>query len=469
MDDAPIDEPRQRWWSKSCGGREVLGLALPLMISMASWAVMNFADRMFLFWHSSKAVAAALPAGALYFAIFCFPLGISSYVNTFVSQYNGAGRTKRIGLSVWQGVWVGVAWTPIFLATIPLVPLVFHLSGHASDIVEQEAIYYRALTLGAGGGVISAAFSSFFTGLERTKVVMVVDSSAALLNVVLDYLLIFGVAGFPEMGIAGAGLATSISQWCRALIYWRVMMRAKNVKPYGLVSGRRWDTELSRRLWYYGSANGLQLLVEVTGITGFILLVGNLGEHAMVSTTLAFNINSVAFVPMLGLGVAVSTLVGNHLGKDRDDLAVRTTWTALQIGVGYSGLMALLYVCLPDVFLWGHAANSPIADFGTLRDTVVVLLRFVAAYCTLDAMQIVFVSVLKGAGDTRFVLWTALATAPLPVVATWLGVVKAGWGLYWCWIVVTAWITALAIIYLVRFRQGRWKSMRVIEPEVTAP
>ena len=127
--------------------------------------------------------------------------------------------------------------------------------------------------------------------------------------------------------------------------------------------------------------------------------------------------------------------------------------------------MALCYVTVPDWFLMGHAAGTSAEVFGPLRATTVVLLRFVAAYCLLDALNVVFVSAIRGAGDMRFILWTTLVTSPPPLLATWWGVARQGWGLLWCWAVITAWVCSLGLIYLARFLQGRWQQMRVIEPE----
>ena len=120
----------ENWWSRRCGGREVLALALPLVISMGSWSLMHFVDRMFLLWHSTPAMAAVMPAGMLSFTVVCFPLGVAMYVNTFVAQYEGARRPERIGAVVWQGMRVGIYAMPLFLATIPLAPAVFRLAGH---------------------------------------------------------------------------------------------------------------------------------------------------------------------------------------------------------------------------------------------------------------------------------------------------------------------------------------------------
>ena len=459
------DNGTNNWWSRPCGARDVLVLALPLVISTASWTVMNFVDRMLLLWHSTRAMAAAMPAGMLYFSLLCFPLGLATYVNTFVAQYEGAGRHGRIGLAVWQGVRIGLFATPLFLITIPLAPWMFELAGHEPQVAGLEVLYYQVLCFGAGGHVIASAMSCFFTGRGQTRVVMAVDVTSSLLNGLLDYALIFGHWGFPAMGIEGAAWATVAAQWFRMVAYWWLMMRPIYREKYQLVAGRRFDAPLMWRLLRYGGPTGLQMLVEVSAFSLFVLLVGRLGEDAMAATTLAFNVNSVAWVPMLGLGIALSTMVGQQLGHNRPEMAARATWTAFWMAQTYLSVMAVLYVLAPDLFLFGHASGTDPAEFDRLRKVTVVLLRFVAAYSLLDAMNLMFVGALKGAGDTRFILMVSVITSPLPVLASWAGVTYGGWGLIWCWIVLTLWIWALAVIYFVRFLQGRWRQMRVIEPE----
>jgi len=459
----------ENWWTRPCGGREVLRLALPLVISTGSWSLMHFVDRMFLLWHSTEAMAAAMPAGLLHFTLVCFPLGVAMYCNAFVAQYDGADRPQRIGLVVWQGARIGVLAMPFYLATIPLAPTFFRLAGHSPQVAHLEVIYYQVVTFGAGGMLISAALATFFTGRGQTRVVMLVDCTAVALNLGLDYLWIFGRLGFPALGIEGAAWATVVAQWFKVLVYWRLMMRPVHRHKYGLVSGRRFDPALFRRILYYGGPNGMQLLVEVAAFSFFILLVGRLGADAMAATTLAFNVNSVAFIPMIGLGIAVTTMVGQQLGRDRPDLAARATWTALAMALVYMGTLAVSYVVVPDAFMFGHAAGISADEFAALRDTTVVLLRFVAAYCLFDACLIIFTGAIKGAGDTRFILLTELVMAPLPVVASWVGVRFFGAGLWWCWAAVTAWIWGLGMVFLARFLQGRWRRMRVIEPEPDEP
>ena len=397
----------RHWWRRPSGGRAVVALALPLVLSTASWTLMHFVDRVFLSWYSTETIAAAMPAGMLHFTLLCLPLGIAAYVNTFVAQYWGAERPARIGIVLWQGVTIGLFAVPYFLLMIPLAPFVFRWAGHGATIAELETTYFQTLAFGAGATVISAALAAFFTGLGHSRVVMIVDSGAALLNIVLDYLFIFGVI-VPEMGIFGAGLATVISQWVKVVVYASIISRREFRVPFQIVAGMRFDWPLLRRLFHYGGPSGVQLFVETMAFTAFLFLMGRLGTTELAASTMAFSVNTIAFVPMLGLGIAVTTLVGQQLGRNQPVLAARATWTAFLLGGIYVGVMAILYIAWPNLFLAAFAAGNSADDFDRLGLICVVLLRFVAIYCFWDMMHIVFVSAIKGAGDTRFVLLTTM-------------------------------------------------------------
>jgi len=454
-----------RWWHRPCGGREVLALAGPLVISTMSFTVMTFIDRMFLTHCSLDAVAAAMPAAMLQFTIISFPLGVATYVNTFVAQYHGAQRPRQIGPIVWQGVWIGLLAIPLLLLTSPLAHAYFAWAHHEPHVIKLEITYYDVLIYGSGAVILAGALSSFFTGRGATRVVMAVDSLAALLNGLLAWLWIFGHWGFPRWEIAGAGAATVCAEWFRVLGY-AAVMTAPRYRKYHLLAGWRFRAGLMRQLWTYAAPGGLQWLVECGSFTLFITIVGGLGTLPQAATMLAFNVNSVAWVPMMGMGLAVSTLVGQQLGGNRPDMAARAAWTAFLLAMCYMCSMSLFYLSVPDWFLMGHAAGMDPAKFGPLRDQIVILLRFVAVYCLFDAMNVVFMSAIRGAGDTRFVLCTSLGTSLVPLGLAWLGIYHWHQGLYWCWTLITLWVCSAGFIYLARFLQGRWRSMRVIEPEL---
>jgi MATE family multidrug resistance protein len=350
----------------------------------------------------------------------------------------------------------------LFLLLIPLSPAIFSRTGHPPNVIVQETVYFQALAYGGAAAVISAALASFFTGLGASRVVMIVDVFASLVNVVLDYLMIFGIGWFPEMGITGAGLATSLAQWSKVAGYVAIMTWREFRLPYGLLSGCRWDTPLMLRLLRFGGPSGLQMFCEVAGFTLLTFLMGRLGEATLAASTVAFSVNSIAFVPMIGLGIAVATMVGQQLGADRPELAERATWTSLWMGGAYTVVMAVLYVAIPDLFLVAFSAGQP-GQFDEAAALCRVLLRFVAAYCVLDMAQIIFSSAIKGAGDTRFVLLTSALIAPFPALISWIGLEYWGWGVFPLWYVITGWISVLCICYYLRFKYGPWRTMRVIE------
>jgi MATE family multidrug resistance protein len=460
---APALEDSGSWWTRPSGGREVLILALPMVISTSFTSVMHFIDRMFLTWHSSTAMAASMQAGLAQWTLICFAFGVASYVNSFVAQYHGAGHDERIGASVWQGIWFGILLSPLFLLAIPLAPGFFALVGHDPALQREEVLYFQILAWASGPTIIATAMSTFFTGRGQMVVTMIVSGIACAINIIADYFLIFDKFDLGVEGIAGAAYATVLAHWSTVVIYALWMYQKKYRQRYRLTTNWRFDPKLMLRLIYFGGSSGLQMLIEGAGFTVLLLLVGRLGKLEAEATTLAFNINIVAFIPMVGLGIAISTLVGQQLGQNRPDLAERATWTGLTLGMLYSSVAALLYFAAPDLFLMGHAAGAHWEGFQEIRDVAVILLRFVALYFLFDTMQIVFVCALKGAGDTLFVLFVAAVVSITGVAVGQLGAMYFGGGLYWWWSVLTGWLFTLAMCYLTRFLHGDWKKMRVIE------
>lgn len=461
MNDTALDT--DGWWSRPGGPRELLRLSLPLIVSTASWSVMTFIDRLFLHWWSPVAMGATLSASCLVWSLMAFPFGLIMYVNTFVAQYHGAGQPRRIGLALSQALRLSWLAAPLYVLFGLGASELFLGLGHEASLARQEADYFRILCYSVGGTLVSTAYSAFYTGRGETRVVMVIDFASAVLNVGLDYLWIFGHAGFPEWGIEGAAAATSVALWAKVLAYWLLLRSPKLRETYGLSTGNRWDAEMLRRLWRFGAPNGLQFLLEGSAFTVFTLFVGRFGATALAATTLAISVNLVAFVPMIGVATAVTTLVGQYQGALRPDRAARAGWTGLWIALAFNSVFAVLYWCTPDLFLAAHAAGHE--DFGEHRDLTVLLLRFVAAYCLFDATQLICSFAVKGAGDTRFVLLTTVVTSGGCVG---LGVAGMWWWngeLLWWWSVLLLWLVSLAVAYGLRFASGKWRSMRVIEPE----
>ncbi len=453
------------WWSRPAGVREVLVVAMPLVVSSVSWTVMTFVDRMFLNQVAGTSMSAAFSAAVVWFAVFCLPLGICSYTNTFVSQYHGDRQPEQIGPAMWQGVWAALMSVPLAVACVPLASLIFSLAKHDAETTAKEILYFQILCAGGPGMLIAVSFSSLYSGRGKTWVVMLVDAAVTIVNLVLDYLWIFGHAGFPAAGIAGAAWATVISLWLKVIIYFILVMRQHHRREFNTWGGLRFNRTLFGRLIYFGGPSGLQMLLDVMGFTVFIVLMGRLGTMEAEATTLAFTISTVAFMPIWGFGMASSILVGQHLGENRDDLAARATWTSYRIAIGYMALVSTLYVLTPDLFLFPFFQEGELSSPRQieLHTMAVTLMRFVAAYNLLDATLMIFVSAIKGAGDTRFVLHVSMVMAVLFIGLSWLTIEELKLSIYGCWAVVTGWICLMGLAFLWRFLQGNWRTMRVIE------
>jgi MATE family multidrug resistance protein len=241
---------------------ELLRVCVPLVISYSASALMHVVDRIYLSWYSLDAMAASLPAGVLHWNVASLCIGTVAYATAFIGQYVGARDHGRVGPILWQSIYMALIAGALMLCLTPLAPYWFAWFNHDPAIQKLENSYFAYLNLGSVPLLLSQALASFYSGRGRTTTVMVVNILATLVNVVLDYVLIFGKLGFPEMGINGAAIATSIAFASIAAMYVIHMAWTQRGSRYGLWSGRRFDRELFARLFRFGFPSGMQQFLE---------------------------------------------------------------------------------------------------------------------------------------------------------------------------------------------------------------
>jgi len=456
---------KQRW-HREAGGRELLRLALPLILSNSVWTFQVMIDRVLLSHYSTDAVAAAMQAVVWWWTPFVLLQYTANYATTFVSQYLGAGRPERIGPAVWQALYFSVPAGLAFLGLIFLANPIFAAVGHEAAIQELEATYFRILCFSALPMLMTASVNSFFAGRGATWTVLIIDACGLAVNAVLAYTLILGNFGAPALGIVGAGWATVAGTSASAAVGIALFLRPRHRAEFHTLAGWRFESDLFRRLMRFGLPSGFQFFLDGLAFAFFLMLVGRMEKTApgsSAATSIAFSINMLAILPMLGVAQAVSVLVGQRLGGKRPDLAERTSWTGFRLAWLYMSAVAALYVLAPGLFLYLFENDHEAEKWSAVAERVPVLLRFVAVYSLFDSINLVFAFALRGAGDTRFVTVVALALSwPLMVLPT-AAALHFNWGLYWAWTFVSSYVIALAVVFLLRFRVGRWKTMRVIE------
>lgn len=454
-------------WSKPNGYRQVFAISLPLVASMGSITLMQFTDRIFLANYSVDAIAAALPAGIASFTAIAFFMGVANYTNAFVAQYTGARAFRQVGSALWQGIYFSI-FASALLASLYLVSdKLFDLIGHSPDIRALEVTYFNILTLGAGLSVLGSAMACFYTGRGLTWTVMLVYMAGATINIPLDYCLINGVGPFPELGILGAGIATVTSSAIIVTILGLLIFGPSNRARFGTWVSRTLDKELFGRLMRYGLPSGIQFFLEIFGITFFIQMLGRLGDLELAASNIVLSIETLSFLPMVGFHIGNATLVGQAIGRGRPEDGVYSTTSALHITVIYMMLVAAVFVFYPRplLFLFKAGHQTP-AQYAEIMDIGVILMRFVAVFCFFDALNLVYSGAIKGAGDTRFIMWTIAALSLGVMIApVYLAVQVMGAGLYTAWTLATIYISALGLAFMLRYRQGKWKKMRVIEAQ----
>lgn len=448
--------------ASSSSYRELLRIAVPLIITSASFTVQNFCDRMFLAWYSPEALQAAVPAGILFFTLVCGFMSLAAFANSLVAQYYGSGDLHSCSRSVAQAVLFSLMSFPLILLLIPAGRWMLTLGGHAPAVMAAEKTYLTILMAGGLFLPLSSAVTSFFSGRGLTRIVMVCAILGTGVNVILNSVLIFGLGPFPEMGMAGAALASVISGFVSPLIMLAIYFSKKTDRLYATRRLFYFDGPLFRRLLRFGIPSGIHMMLDIGSFTLFVLLVGRLGETAFMAANIALSVNMIAFMPAVGIGQAAGTLVGQHMGRRDLDGARRIGWRAVHIGWIYTAFAACSFVLMPQVYIHLFARGDvPMEEIFSLART---LLMFAAGWGMMDATNLILSGALRGAGDTHFVMWYETSMAWLFFAAGELLIVlvfKLGVVAAWAWALI--YICLLALGMIARFRTNRWQLIELIE------
>ncbi|MDR2762839.1 MAG: MATE family efflux transporter [Planctomycetaceae bacterium] len=457
----------ESWWFRSCGGVDVLRQAIPLIISCGSISLMNFTDRVFLMWHDPDSMTASMQGMMLFWSAVSIPVAVTAFVTTFVAQYCGSGNYRRIGSAVWQGIWLGFVSAPFLFFLEPYLIQLFVLFNHGENLVRLESMYFNYMLWGAAATIGGESAAAFFRGRGKMQIEMYNNLFCVALNIFLDYCMIFGKCGFPAWGLAGAAIATMISQWARFIIYVTLIFWTDfREKRYNILNGMKPDFRLIGRILYYGTPSSSYTFIDTVTFTLFLMIIGGLGETARNATTIAFTMNSFTFIPLTGIGIVVTSMVGNQLGANRPDLARRATNTAFVIGCVYTGFFAILFIFAPEFLLRVFSIFSDAKEFEEICSLTVILLRFIALYIFFDSCAFIAGSTLRGAGDTIFVMRFVFIVAPLLPMSCLIGIQFFGLGLMWCWTILTLNVFIYFICFTLRFCGKKWESVRVIEKEL---
>ena len=351
------------------------------MLSLSVINIMEFTDRVFLSHYSVEAISAALPAGITSYLFIAFFGGVGGYAGVFIAQYTGRGDFGRIGAVLWQGIYFSVAagvimWFIAMYATEPF----FRLVGHEPAVRELEEIYFSILAKGSFLHLGMVTLATFFSGRGLTRPVLIVTMLGVLVNIPLDYALIFGRWGFPELGIRGAAIATVASWGINVICFVAMIFTRANERHFQIFSSFGFDQKIFTRLMQFGIPGALQFTLDILAFTFFILLVGRIGTVELAATNIVISINSLAFMPSSGVSQGMSILVGQALGKAKPALASEYVCSGSILLFVYILIIDLLFIFAPDMILSLFViADHPTPEQPAIAEHTRTLLKIVAA------------------------------------------------------------------------------------------
>lgn len=440
---------------------ELWTLSYPLIITMAAQVVMQFADRMFLAWHSHEALAACVPAGALALTFASMFMGLASYTSVFISQYYAKKKRASVTVSLWQGVLLAVVSSVVLAGLTPVGNALIRAFNHSPEVTSLEIKYFTILNLFAGLVVINNALSSFFSGRGQTKIPMYAALVGNTVNMVLGYVMIFGKLGFAQMGISGAGWSTVLGALSMTLIYVGLILGRRLRRDYRITQLAGFYKPVFSRLLRFGVPNGFGFLMDIMSFTLFTFMVGHIDIISLEASNVVMSMQPVVFMLVLGLGIGIQILVSKYQGLKRPDLSVCVVKNACKIGYGYAVSIGIIFFCFTPFFVGLFIPPSSI-NAAEIAAQTYPLMRLMSFFVVGDATYLIFGEALRGAGDTKFYMTVMLTCAwGLLIPGTWLIVyvwkLSVVW--VWAWLTFYAWLTAL--LMLARFLQGKWKTIEI--------
>lgn len=441
---------------------EMLAIAVPMIISTACDGVMTFTDRLFLARISSEQMNAAMGGGILVQVLLFFFIGLIGYSTALVAQYLGAGQKQYSSMAAFQAMLVALIASPFIYIFAQFAPLFFALMQVPSEQVGFQIIYFDILVYGAPISLLRSSMSCYFSGIGKTKIVMYANLLAMVINVVLDYILIFGKLGFEPMGVKGAAIATVIGGACGLLLMFSSYISHTNRVEFSVMKSFRFNKTIMKKLIYFGYPAGLEFFLNFLAFSVIIFLFHSKGSHVATASTIMFNWDLVSFIPLIGIEIAVTSLAGRYMGAGEPDIVNRVAASGIKIGIFYSFVILILFVFFTESLVNVFHPEIASASFEQARPIAVAMIQLASLYVLAEALMVAFVGVLRGAGDTH---WTMRASVAFHwILAPALYIIMNVFNLSpvtgWLFLVLL-FLTFCIFLYL-RYRSGKWKLIKVV-------
>jgi len=439
------------------GVQEMLVVALPMVFSMSFDTFLVFINRLFLSKLGSDYMNAALTGGIMEMVTITFFNGVIGYSTAMVAQNLGAQKTARCSLVLVQALFIAMCSYPLVLGLMPIA----HIFLNSFDVSAKQSVlqikYYDILLYGSIITMARHAFSCFFIGLGKTRIVMIATLTGLVVTLFFSYGFTFGKFGLPALDINGAPLAIIAGSFSALCILLFKFFSGEYREKFSTNKCWRFSKRILSTLIKKGLPSGTEIFLNMLAFQAMILTFDSQGLVAATATSITFSWDMVSFVPLIGLEIGTTSLVGKYVGA-RDFASVkRSTYSGIKIGLCYSGFIILLFVGIPEILVdvfTPHVINPEWPESKTLA---IHMIRLAAIYVTVEVFMTVYAGALRGTGDTFAVMFisSGLHWLLATLVYVFLNILKIGvietWGL-----TVFIW-TAFPLFLFLRWKHGKWR------------
>jgi MATE family multidrug resistance protein len=435
---------------------QVWKLAYPAILTMVSQTVMWTVDSAMV-GHVGKTELAAVGLGGIFvFTLYSFFIGLTSAVNTFVAQTYGAGQMRKCGMYLWQGLYISLFAAALIYVVRALTPQIVDLLRPDEPVRPLTLSYVQIRMLSAPFFLIYYTFSHFYRGIGDTRTPLKVILVAHVVNLVGDYLLIFGNGPFPAMGVEGAAWATTLANLVAAVIF-LVLMSGKEMRErFDVLEGMRPRPDELARLFRIGLPIAVHFFLDMGSFLVFSAYIGRMGTEELAVNQIAIQILALSFMPCQGFAIAATTLMGQYIGAGHSRLALKCAYTTLKLGLLYTGFIAVLCLSIPEQLIRIFNSDSTVVEIG------IPVLYCAAVFQAFDAVQFISDGALRGAGDTKYPMLIVLGAAWfmfLPLAYVFGSVLDRG--VLGAWTGATLYIVVVGIAMFARLKTGRWQRVRI--------
>jgi len=444
------------------GMGEVVRMAIPTVLNMVSVTVMQFVDGWMVSHVSKEALSAQFIGAVSSFVPISFFFGVFVCVSTYASQNLGAGKPERSALYGWHGLWTAWMAAAGLSPLVLLAPAILGQFGHSPHVTHLETRYFQILIGGVVFALSARALGQWFIGCHKPHVNVVAGVLANGVNVLANWVLIFGKFGFPALGLIGAGIGTVLGFFVEAVVLATVFLLNGAGKEFNVWAALSFRWKPIKDLFRLGAPIGGMFVGEVLMWAIFMgHIVGGFGTAALAAAAILNRYWHLCFMPAIGVGSAIQAIVGRYCGAGKPRLARRRAYAGLILIEAYMVAMGAAIWLFRDtlVGLFNEGGDAQVQAIATSATVFILICQM------FDAMSIAFAGALRGAGDTIWPSVVQLIMAyGLGVGGAWLvATLKPEWGSLGPWGTVSVYIAVLGLVMWLRFLSGKWRQMAVVE------